>query len=142
MMTISFNSISRHGLRAVSPLLCPYWGPDSSFGIARESVMASRVGSCGIFSRGSPISSLLPINIPLFNPPLPVISYSHSFIHFMSSSTSFMVRKNSRFDMPPVYNHTGCKVKRNARHVLVHWILSVSEIVYGKMSRELLMSIL
>ena len=43
----------------------------------------------------------------LYQPPLHVISYSHSFIHsfihFMSSFTRFLVRINHWFGTPPVY---------------------------------------
>ena len=52
-----------------------------------------------------------------------------SFIHFMSSFTSFMVRKNNQFGTPPIYNHAGWfwEQKKSAHYVLLHWTLSLSK---------------
>ena len=64
------------------------------------------VNSVGIFSRCSPVSPFSSNqHSPLSIPPLCHIIFS--FMHFMSTFTSLMVKKHSLFDILPVYNLAG-----------------------------------
>ena len=100
------NAAQPSRCRAVKPLVSPYWGPEFEYQCRQRDNCGGKVEIFGVFLGALTFLHFHPKTFSTFNPPSSC-HFIFSFIHFMSSFTSFMVRKNCWFGAPPVYNHAG-----------------------------------
>ena len=83
---------SRPGIRAVKLVVCPYWGSRVRVWVSPRGQLSWTMSGFFGFSQGSPFPPFSPHqHFPIFNPHF--VSFHILINNFMSSFTSFMVRK-------------------------------------------------